>query len=394
MSLWVGATSDTEATIATKLHVSSTDVRLVYSDGSTVTTSGAQSTDSDLTVKFALTGLAANTAYTYQIQLDGEMRGPIGRFKTHPAAAGTACSYTVAFAGDALSNTTAHTFDKIRLADPLMFLHLGDLHYQDVSTNSPALFQAAYDRVHTVGTQGRLYREIATAYVWDDHDYGANNSDGSSASKPAAAAAYRSRVPHYALPDATQVYHTFDIGRVRYIVTDQRSEASANAATDNSSKTMLGATQKTWFKNLLSSSSGKLIVWVCPRWFRAGTNAGADDWSGFTTERTEIADHIKANCPGRVVVISADLHTLAIDDGTNFDFATGGGGPLKVFQAAALDQTPVSGGGTYSHGEFTNVGQYGTMEISDSGGSSISVTWRGFDKTGATLVTYAFSVSV
>ncbi len=345
-------------------------------------------------VKFALTGLTADTAYTYQVQLDGDLSGPIGSFQTHPAAAGVACDFTVAFSGDGNTNTLCPVFDAIRTQAPLMFLHLGDLHYQNIATNTPALFHAAYDVVQRVGTQGRLYRDVATAYVWDDHDYGANNSDGSSASKPAAAGAYRSRVPHYTLPHATAVYQTWDVGRVRFVMTDQRSEASANAATDNSSKTMLGATQKTWFKGILSGSPGMLIVWICPRWFGMPASAGADHWGGFTTERTELADHIKANCPGRVIVLSADLHTAGLDDGTNHDFATGGGEPLPTFQAAALDQSPVSGGGTYSHGEYLTAGQYGTMAVVDFGGATVGVTWRAHSFAGATLATLAFSVTV
>jgi phosphodiesterase/alkaline phosphatase D-like protein len=379
--------------VTAKMHIESTDVRLLIDD---VSLTAAESTDADMMCRFDLTGLAADTEHTYQVQVDGEVRGPVGRFKTMPsgAPAGTACNFTCALGGDANTGSTSNAFHRVRLADPLFFIHLGDLHYENISTNSPALFQAAYDTVLRGEPQARLYRDVPTVYVWDDHDYGANNSDGSSASKPAAASTYRSRVPHYPLEEATGIYHSFDVGRVRFIVTDQRSAASPNSDTDNSSKTMLGVTQKAWFKNLLSNSPGMLIVWVCPRWMRQGTIAGTDSWAGFTTERAELWDHIQANCSGRVVILSADLHTLGIDDGTNFDFATIGSEPIPVFQAAALDQSPVSGGDTYSEGEFLNTGQWGSMQIADSGGATIGVTWRGHNSTGATIVTLSFSVSV
>lgn len=377
-----------------KIHVSSTDVKLLI-DGVTLTS--AEATDADGMCRFDLTGRSANAEHTYQVQLDGALAGPTGRFRTMPsgAPAGTACSFTVALCGDANTGSESVAFDAIRKQAPLLVCHLGDLHYDNNSTNTPALFHASYDRVFRSRAQHEMFRNVPTVYVWDDHDYGANNSNGASASKPAAASTYRSRVPHYPLEDATGVYHSFDVGRVRFIVTDQRSGASANADTDNSSKTMLGTTQKTWFKNLLSNSAGKLLVWVCPRWMQQGTSAGADSWAGFTTERAELWDHIQAECSGRVVIVSADLHTLAIDDGTNFDFATSGSEPIPVFQVAALDQTPVSGGGTYSEGEFTNPFQYGTMEITDTGGATVGVTWRGFAGASTTpIVTHSFSVSV
>lgn len=375
-----------------KMKITSTEVRLLISDGVTDTTTSSETTDSNNMCRFYLTGLDSNTEYTYQVQVGDNLSGPVGTFRTLPTA--SSFNFTCAFSGDANTGSTNNSFNRIRLLNPLFFIHMGDLHYENISTNSEVLFHAAYDSVLRSEPQALLYQNIPTVYVWDDHDYGPNNSNGSSVTKPAATAAYRSRVPHYPLVDGTSIYHTFDVGRVRFVITDQRSAASANAATDNSSKTMLGTDQKTWFKNILSNSPGKLIVWVCPRWFGMPASTGADHWGGFTTERTELCDYIKVNCHGRVIVLSADLHTMGVDDGTNHDFATGGGEPLPCFQAAALDQTPVSGGGSYTEGEYLNRGQFGTMEIVDSGTNNIEVTWRGYDSIGNILVTHNFLVSV
>jgi phosphodiesterase/alkaline phosphatase D-like protein len=379
--------------VTAKMHKASTDVRLVI-DGTTIT--AAESTDADRCVRFDLTGLAADTEYTYQVQLDGDLVDYVGRFKTAPAAPGVACNFMFALAGDAETASISHAFHRVRMADPLFFLHLGDLHYLNIATNTPSAFQAAYDQVFTLRPQAMLYREVPTVYVWDDHDFGANNANGTSPSRPAAGGAYRSRVPHYPLVDSVSIHHTFDIGRVRFIVTDQRSNASPDSDTDNSSKTMLGAAQKTWFKGLISSSPNMLIVWVCPRIFGGSVVAGADHWGGFSTERTELCDHIQANAPGRVVVLSADGHYLAIDDGTNHDFVTAGSEPLQVFQCAPLDKVAASpgSGATYSEGTFTNDRQFGTMAVTDAGGSTIDVEWKGFNDAGTTLITHTFTVTL
>jgi hypothetical protein len=382
--LWVGALTDTSAQVVARM-TSPADALTLTVNG---TPTAPQATDADLVARFDLTGLTADTEYSFA--LPGSTVA--GRFRTAPASAGDPASFTVAFSGDADLGSTHPVFHAILEQAPLMFLHMGDLHYQNIATNSPALFQAAYDGVLGSPTQHRLYRNVPTAYVWDDHDFGGNNCDGSSASKPAAAGAYRSRVPHYALPHATAVYQTWDIGRVRFIMTDQRSEASPNGVADNASKSMLGATQKAWFKDLLSNSPGMLIVWVCPRWFANANHS--DSWNSFSTERTELADHIKANCHGRVVVLSADQHTLSIDDGSHVDHATGGGEPLRTFQAAPLDRTPSALAATYSHGEFAAYGQFGTMDVVDVGGASVDVTWTGRDSTGAALNTYSFTVAL
>lgn len=380
-TLWVGATTDTTATVVARM--AGPVAALALDVGGTPTS--PQSTDSDNVARFDLTGLAPDTEYSIELPC-----GVSGKFRTHPAAAGDPASFLVAFSGDADTGATGAAFKAVRDADPLMFIHMGDMHYSNITSNAPALFHAAFDNVFASATQHRLYRNVATAYVWDDHDFGGNNADGTSASKPAAAAVYRSRVPHYSLAHSTAIYQTWDAGRVRFIMTDQRSEASVNTATDNPSKTMLGATQKAWFKNLIANSPGMLIVWICPRWF--GNANHVDSWNSFSTERAELVDHIKANAHGRVVVLSADQHYVGIDDGTNVDHATGGGEPLRTFQCAPLDRAVSSLGGTWSHGNSNNNGVFGTMQVEDDG-TDIDVTWTAWTSAGSALHTLSFTVT-
>lgn len=388
-SLWVGATSDTAATVVAKMRAAGSFALDVSTGGNVVASIEPQPTGANNVVRFAVTGLTANTAYTYQVR---NAAGPSsGSFRTHPTAPGVAANFTVAFSGDADTGSDHVVFDAIRESDPLMFLHMGDIAYPDISTNAPHSFQAMYDGVLDSARQLALYSSVATDYVPDDHDYGANNSNGTSASRAACAAAYRNRVPHYTLTDSVGMWHTFDIGRVRFIVTEQRSAASSNAATDNSSKTMLGTTQKAWFFDLLENSPGKLIVWVCPRHFASATAAGSDSWGGFSTERAEIGAHVAENCPGRVIVLSADVHVLGIDDGSGRTF---GGNAFPTFQAAPLDQSSSFPGDDFSEGGFGGNGQWGKMAITDTGLATIGVTWTGHDSTGATLVTHSFSVPV
>lgn len=352
--------------------------------------------------KIPISGLSANTTYTYRIVSDkGHVSGPSGTFTTLPVAAGTACNFTFALSGDAQSGSNHVSFASVLAKAPLFFLHLGDLHYDNINVNTQSIYQAGFDNVFASPRQAALFRNVPTVYVWDDHDYGPNNADGTSPGHDAACAVFRNRVPHYPLADATvtaHVGHSFTVGRVLFIVTDQRSGASPDANTDNSSKTMLGSSQKAWFKTQIDTgaASGKLIVWVCPRIFGGTISAGADDWGGFTTERAELCDYIHAHAPGRVVVLSADGHYLAIDDGSHHNFVTSGSEPLPTFQCAPLDQsTGVFARCTYSQGAaFTGVGQFGTMQVTDSGGSSIGITWKGFDSAGTQLISYSFSVNV
>ena len=347
-------------------------------------------------VRLTLTGLAADTRYFYALEVDGVlMRRKIGRFKTMPS--GSNVSFMCAFSGDASLGSTSKVFATIKNKDPLFFFHLGDLHYENIVLNRTQSFTDAYYRTFQSHAQEKLYREVPTYYMWDDHDYGDNNSFSTSPSKNAALTTYRRRVPHPTLENSgttDPIYFKFEIGRVMFIVTDLRSQASDRAATDNSSKTMMGATQKTWFKGLMSDAGndGKFFVWICSRCWGGVATAGADHWGGFTTERTELANHMLAECPGRIAVISADMHSLAIDSGANHEFANPGSMPVPTFQAAPLDRTgnETYGGATYDQGagRYTGQGQFGTMEITDSGGSTITIDWTGYDIDGSQLVTY------
>jgi phosphodiesterase/alkaline phosphatase D-like protein len=398
--LWLGGLTATSVNAVAKLNVDSESVRLACWDAAgNWTRSDAVATVGNV-AKLTVTGLTPNTAYQCRVEPDTRPAvGTTGSFTTLPS--GTNVSFTAAMFGDASSGSNHAVFDQIRTGSGARFaIHMGDMHYCNLAVNSAAHFRAALDEVFAQPRQARLYRTIPTDYVWDDHDYGPNNSDGSSVGHDAACAIYRARVPHRTLADATAtapIHHSWVIGRVRFVLTDQRSASSARAATDNSSKTMLGASQKAWWKSEISAAAaaGQMVVWLCPRTFQCDATAGADHWGGFTTERTELCSYIAANAPGRVIVISADMHAMRIGNDRTF-----GGEALRVFQVATLDHPTIDTtgyGGVNATGatafSATN-GAYTTMQIEDSGGSSIGVTWRGFNTLGGLLMSDAFAVPV
>jgi alkaline phosphatase D len=276
-------------------------------------------------------------------------------------------------------------------------MHMGDFHYENIGVNDPDLFRDAFETVLGSSTQSSLYRNVPIAYVWDDHDYGPNNSDSTAPGRTAARLTYQEYVPHYPLAAGTgdvPIYQTFSVGRVKFIVADSRSARSPASATDNASKTMLGVSQKTWFKQELLNADGvfPLIVWVNSLPWIGVT--GDDGWYRYTIERREIADFIKDNGIAGLCMISGDAHMIAIDDGANSDYATGGGAGFPVMHAAALDRSGSVKGGPYSEGAFPGGGQFGLMTVTDTGGPMIDVLWSGRNWTDAELVSHSFSVFV
>ena len=345
-------------------------------------------------VTFELTGLEPDRTYRYAIEAEGEIDlNRSGSFRT-PASG--PFSFTFAAASCATTGSSGQVFDAIRRQEPLFFIHMGDLHYQNIDRNDPSLFRDAYTAVLMSPSQSALHRTTPFVYIWDDHDYGPNDSDRNSASREAAQQVYREWVPSHTLVAGAEtgpIYRAFTVGRVRFIVTDERSEKSPKTDPDTAEKTMLGHEQKEWLKSELLAASDRfpLIVWVQPVPWIVEPAAGADNWGGYTAERREIADFIAENQIEGLLMISGDAHMLAIDDGTHSDFSEIGGASFPVLQAAPLDRPGNVKGGPYSEGTSSESGQFGMVTVEDRG-TSIQVTISGHNYMDEELMRFTYSV--
>lgn len=396
--VWSGGVTPTSAVVKAKLATDSSIARLAVSAAPDFSSPVYSNWDTALTaennrvVRLEAVGLSPRQRYYYAVEVNGTLDTEnVGRFQTFPADTG---SFTFAFASCAQTGSNSRVFATIHDLNPLFFFHLGDMHYQNIAVYDPNLFRQAYETVLSSPNQSRLYRDFALAYVWDDHDYGPNNSDSTAPGRAAARATYREYVPHYPLAAGAgnaPIYFAFDVGRVHFIVCDSRSARSPEFAVDDASKTMLGTTQKAWFKQELLDSRTKypLIVWVNTLPWIGST--GGDAWYVYTNERRELADFIRDNGILNLCMISGDAHMLAIDDGSNADYAAGGGGGFPVMHAAALDQTPSLKGGPYSNGAFPGRGQFGLMTVSDWG-DSLRVVWSGRDSLNNERVGHTFAL--
>jgi phosphodiesterase/alkaline phosphatase D-like protein len=291
---------------------------------------------------------------------------------------------------DAVSN--APPFDKIRermeSGDILGFMHMGDRHYRDIATNDEALFQDAYNDVMSMARQNAMHLAGWVDYTWDDHDFGPNDSHSGSTPKPAAQASYRDHVPHWTLPVSDSIEHTYVIGRVRFIHLDTRSYRTVRTATDDASKTMIGATQKAWLKALVVSATEPVIVIQVGTVWNASI-AGTDSWLNYSTERDELTDYFDAQgVTSKLFILAGDGHILAADDGTNSP------GGIPVAQFAPLDAPHTADDGTYSEGiHKTEQQQYGTLHFTDDG-TNVTVRARGWSVNSSSVEAEEFDMSV
>ena len=386
-------------------------------------------------VEFRLTGLEPGTQYFYGLEVNGVAQlDKRGAFRTFPPA-DLPASFSFAFASCGRTGSDSPVYTTIRDLRPLFYLNDGDLHYENITTNNRTKFRIAFDKVLASPTQSALYRAVPFVYVWDDHDFGGNNSNRKASSHGAARRTYEEYIPHYPFVVPAEdgpIAHTFTVGRVKFIVTDLRSERDEAKKLDSPGKTMMGGPQKEWFKNELRAARGKypLIFWVSsvPWIGAAGVNyypinrnvtgfihqtnawqfkrdpATAEDdrnvkndddfWGAFAYERNEIANFIRDQKITGLCILHGDAHMLAADDGSHSDFASGGGAPLPVLCAAPLDQTPSIKGGPYSQGVYKagqNEGCFGYVQVRDEGGK-IEVRFSGRNQFNQEKITLKFSV--
>jgi hypothetical protein len=367
-------------------------------------------------VSLDVVGLEANTTYYYAVGgIAGADFNKTGTFKTWPSGQ---ASFSFAMSGAAATGSTSQVFDTIKSQDPLFFLHTGDLHQASINVAfSGTQYQDAFESVMGSSRQAEMYRAMPVVYAWDEKDFGSTHSDKISSGKPSAQAVYRQTVPHYQLVASGTIvpgnpashyvnagigkkmvtgpiYHSFTIGRTYFIVSDLRSVKDSISDSDTASKSMMGATQKSWFKRQLLDANGKypLIVWVSPvPWIGDGSVTCDDGWCKFPNERAEIANFIKDNAIQGLVVVSGNMHALAADDGTNSDYATGGGAGIPVLHAGALDASGSTKGGPYSEGTpIQGSGQFAIVTVTDSG-ADITVAYSGRDINNVEKINLTFN---
>lgn len=258
-------------------------------------------------------GLKPLSRYYYCVLLDGQraISRPYPSFVT-ASADGQAARVRFAFVscvGFREADSAAGWADLATRTNIDMVFLLGDNHY---ANTSDALKQRSFyhDQRNSAG-----YRELTsrtpTYAIWDDHDYGPDNSDTTLPGKQTSLKTFREHWanPSYGEPDNPGVYFKFTRGNVDFWMLDVRYHRSPNKATNLAHKTMLGERQLAWLKQgLLASKAPVKIIAAGSEWQSHGT---VDSWKSFADERDDLFGFIETNRVEGVVLISGDRHFTA-----------------------------------------------------------------------------------
>jgi len=270
---------------------------------------GAADPEQHDAIKIELPGLRPDTVYEYAVECRGE-RGPrlSGRFTTAPPV-GAPTRFKLALTSCMKFGQPQSSWYLLLAEAPELHLTLGDTTYAD-TTNREMMWKH-HLRYRSLWEPAAVLRHMATYAMWDDHDYGPNDSDGTARGKENSLVAWKElwANPGAGTDDTAGAFFTFSWGDVDFFVLDGRYHRSPDKAPDDENKTMLGDGQFDWLIKRLKASKAKFKVLASgSTWMESQK----DGWRIYTHARNELLDAIKVNRINGVLYLSGDVHRSLI----------------------------------------------------------------------------------
>lgn len=260
-----------------------------------------------------LSGLKPNTQYYYAVLLNGKsvVGQPYPSFTTPPPEGSDArvrLAFTSCVGFKGYHSAAGYADMATRTNIDLLFM-LGDNHY--ANTNDMAKQRLFYTDQRQQSGWRELTARIPTYAIWDDHDYGPDNSDNTLKGKEISLRAFKEHWanPYYGETNNPGIYSRFSRGNVDFFLLDVRYHRSPNKDTNLVKKTMLGPTQLQWLKRELLTSTARVKVILSGSEFQS--SGTVDSWASFKLERDELLDFLQHAEISGVLLVSGDRHFTA-----------------------------------------------------------------------------------
>jgi alkaline phosphatase D len=209
-----------------------------------------------------------------------------------------------------------HIFESIFKKSPDLMIWLGDNTYlREPDWNSRT---GIFHRNSHTRSLKELQPLLASTHhyaIWDDHDFGPNDSDGSFWNKETTLEAFKLFWPNpsFGFKELPGAISFFNYGDADFFLLDNRYYREPNKKS-GSNKTMLGKNQLEWLKNALASSISTFKIVVMGGQFLNNV-AAFETYSnyGFKEERDEIIDFIYRENIKNVIFLTGDVHYTVLD---------------------------------------------------------------------------------
>jgi alkaline phosphatase D len=302
----------------------------------------ASATRGDQTVKLTLAGLEPDTRYAWQVQAAGEtIPGELVTAPPRDRAARVHFLWSGDLGGGGFCRRVEGGYPIFRTMarqKPDFFLFVGDTIYADVKCDKPGVVPGADFVARTLGEYRRrhlynredaavqeLFRLTSVYVIWDDHEV---RNDFSGPSEPLMPAGRRAFLDYWPIvppaDEPTRLYRKVRWGRLlELFILDTRQYRSPNTDLDGPGKTMLGAAQRRWLVDNVTTSTAvwKVVVSSVPLSIPTGRPERRDSWTnasvygtpqeggtGFAVERDAILKSLRERGVKNLIFLVADVH--------------------------------------------------------------------------------------
>jgi len=226
------------------------------------------------------------------------------------AAESTAGRLRIVF-GSCIAEPGAIPAHLITSLNPDLLILLGDTVYQGAAEYGQVrAIERLYAERFRHGPLREVVRSVRTLGIWDDHDFGPNNSDAAFAGRAASLAAFRRYFPRQRpAPPGLEagIPYRFDRVGVTVLLTDNRTWR-INPPSERAA--MFGAGQLAWLEEeLRQATSGTVIIASGSQLL--SSSGDHESLRLFPAEESRLRQAI-ADSPARVVIISGDRHHAEI----------------------------------------------------------------------------------
>jgi alkaline phosphatase D len=366
----------------------------------------------DLTGKIRVAGLTPSTRYRYRAAQD--VATADGEFVTAPSPTEPTpvrflWSGDLGGGGFCRPAQGGYAIFPIMLRYPAdFFLFVGDTVYTDVPCDKPGAAPGASFRAETLaqyrarhlhnradaGLQA-LLRRMSVYAIWDDHEVRNDFAGTTEPRMPVGRQAFLDYWPIAPPPEEPGRLHR----RVRWgrllelFILDTRQYRSDNTTPDGPGKTMLGAAQRRWLVDAVTSSTAtwKVVVSSVTLSLPTGRPERRDGWSGanvfglpqdgagFATERDAILREFRRRDVRNLVFVAADVHHAELirhHPHTEWSFHEFIAGPLSAslgrprpLDVSLNPRTLFARGGVFNFGEVTVEPALLTVRLIDESGA-------------------------
>jgi alkaline phosphatase D len=355
--------------------------------------------DGDHIARFTISNLEPGNTYTYRLRINGEhverpyplrfQTQKLWQWRTDPP------TFTMALGSCAYINEDVYDrpgapyggdyqiFRSIAAKNPDLMLWMGDnVYYREVDWATPTMMAARYAHTRRTEEMQPLLGHTHHYAIWDDHDYGSNNSNRSYRQKEASLRIFKRywANPNYGRPDVPGVFGKFEWGDVDVFLLDDRYHRSPTEAPRTEDKTMWGREQRQWLIDALTTSDApfKLVV-----------NGGQviteqtehETLARFPHEQSRLLTALQKREIEGVVFLSGDRHITELLRREPDDFY-----PIYEFTNSPLTAGAATDDGTPNRVNGTLVEQrnFGTLTVSGPEDDR-ELTLRTFDTEGELL---------